>query len=404
GGSVSAAITLYKQLEREFPSDRAVPRVVARRAQIYMRLAWYDEAADDLETYATKWAAEKDAYDALEEAISLRAALGDDDAVAKDVARWVKLFGARKPQEAARAELMLAYRTRERGKPDEAMEAFRTWIKRHGGRADRPQLVAAYAAIGELAWDASCKVKGTAKGALCLAPSRTASAPRCGKPPLVAVARDAALAREAQKAFQTAIRAAESSHDEYALLAAAKARLYLVDAKVEVGMTQELKASAVDASGHMTPASQKELMAWFDAWQAQLGQAVRGYEELLRQNNVRVAVLASARIAWLQQHAADTVASAPLPAWKKPEREELRTAYCDALGQHAEVLNTRAKETADVCLKVGGDVGVIEETAPCVAVFDRHNPGAAGAGERLPAAAWPRVRDVEPAIRYRVTP
>ncbi|HUQ00834.1 MAG TPA: hypothetical protein VM261_00005, partial [Kofleriaceae bacterium] len=46
GGSVSAAITLYKQLEREFPSDRAVPRVVARRAQIYMRLAWYDEAAD----------------------------------------------------------------------------------------------------------------------------------------------------------------------------------------------------------------------------------------------------------------------------------------------------------------------------------------------------------------------
>jgi hypothetical protein len=125
----------------------------------------------------------------------LRAALGDDDAVARDVARWVKMFGAKQPRQAASAELMLAYRTRERGEPADAMEALRAWIKRHGGRGERHQLVAAYATLGELAWDASCKVKGAARGSLCLAPARTAAAPRCAKAPLVAVARDATLAR-----------------------------------------------------------------------------------------------------------------------------------------------------------------------------------------------------------------
>ena len=48
-----------------------------------------------------------------------------------------------------------------------------------------------------------------------------------------------------------------------------------------------------------------------------------------------------------------------------------------------------------------GKVGVADETASCVAVFDRHHPAAAGAGERLPAAASPRIVDVEPEVRYR---
>lgn len=402
GGAIGAAIRLYAMLEAELPSNPLAHRALARRGQLYWRIASFAEAAKAFETYASKYAGEKDASDALENAFRLRMAIGDEDAARADAEQWIRKFGAKRPREAAGAALALARMTREHATRDEATRAYRQWIKVHGGRAERHQTVAVYVALGELLWDASCEVKGTPEGGLCLAPAKRTAAPRCGNPPALAVARDAKLAAEATKVFDLAVRKARSTaSDDLAQIAAEPARLYLVDARIEQAIAREMTAPLVDRAGVMTAASKKEQSTWIAEWQKGLADASRALEPLLRSKNLRVAVAAQGRMAWLYRHAADTLASAPLPKWKKPLLEEMRGSYCDALADLAASIAERANDAADACLRLSEQTQVVDETTQCVEVFDRHGGTAIGGGERLPAAAWPRVRDVEPEIRYR---
>jgi tetratricopeptide (TPR) repeat protein len=392
--SVSAAIMLYMRLEAEFPSHKVVPYALMRLAYIQYALGHFDDAAEAMERYAAKYASDKDASDALENAFRLRAALGDDDAARKNALQWIKYFGAKKPRDAAMVAMVLAKRA---GKADD----YRAWLKKHGGRADRDLVVAAHLAIGELVWGAACKGMAPAKDGLCLGRAKVTLVERCGKPPPSIVARDATLAAEAKTSLQHAVRAAEASGDEYAELRAAHARLLLADMKLEAALASEMPAAMTDATGRLTPASQKAVAAWLQAWQRGLAEARRAYEDLLRQKNLRVSVLAAGRIAFLQQHAADTLASAPLPTVPKARLDTLRGAYCDELAKYAEPLDKLAREAADACLSVAAQGNVVEETVFCVQIRDRHDPAGAGAGERMPIAASPRIRDVEPEIRYR---
>jgi tetratricopeptide (TPR) repeat protein len=399
--SVSAAIMLYMRLEAEFPTHRLVPHAVMRLARIQHTLAHFDDAATAMESYAAKYAAERDAGEALENAFMLRMALGDDEAARKNAERWLKAYGAKRPSEAAEVALVLARRVRDHGTPDAAMVAHRDWLKKYGGRAERHHVVAAYAVLGELAWDASCKMKDVANDGLCLGRAKPSRLERCGKPPVVVIARDAALVAEAKKALQQATRAAETSGDTFLNLRADHARLSLADMRLEAALATEMPAPLTDATGRLTPASQKAVAAWLQGWQKGLADARRAYEDLVRSKNLRVSVLAAGRIAFLSQHAADTLASAPLPTIPKPKLDAIRGAYCDELARFAEPLDKLAQDAADACLSVAAQGNVVEETAFCVQIRDRHDPAGADGGERLPIAASPRIRDVEPEIRYR---
>jgi tetratricopeptide (TPR) repeat protein len=385
-GSAGMAVTLYTRILDEYPRGVLAARALARRARIYMAIAYFDRAADDLETYAKKYGGEKDASDALENAFRLRAALGDDVAARRDAEIWIKMFGGRRPSDAADVAFVLAWRTREYGKADDALDAYRGWIRMYGGKARREQLVSAYLAIGELQWTASCKGKPTPEG-FCIARTRTTTIPRCGtRLPLVTVARDPALVKEATAALQQAVRAAETSGDGLAAIRGDQARLVLADQRLEAAMAIEMPTSA----------STKDLMTWLKTWQMQLAEARRGYEDLLRSKNMRVSVAAAGRIAFLMQHAADTIGSAPLPKLKKPKLDEIRAAYCDTLTAYVAPLEAQAEQAAAACLDVAGRTGVVEETAACAAIFDRHHPETAAAGERLPAPRAPIITDIEP--------
>jgi TolA-binding protein len=78
GASVGVAITLHKQITKTWPRSKLVPRAQGRLGKLYERAGQLAQAADALEVYATRYAAEKDAPDALGEAVWLRKALGDD--------------------------------------------------------------------------------------------------------------------------------------------------------------------------------------------------------------------------------------------------------------------------------------------------------------------------------------
>lgn len=400
-GSVGVSVTLYTRLVDEFPRSVLAARALPRRGLIYFAIAYYDKAADDFETYAKKYAGDKDAADALENAFRLRAALGDEDAARRDAEMWIKYFGAKRPGDAADVAFVLAWRTREHGKADDALDEYRKWIRTYGGKARRDQLVAAYEAIGELEWRASCKGTPTPEG-FCIARTRTTAIPRCGtRLPLVTVERDPARVKEATAALKQAVRAAETSGDELAGIRGDQARLLLVDQRLEAALAIELPIPLVDAAGHTTPASTKELMTWLSTWQKQLADARRGYEDLLRSHNMRVAVASAGRIAFSMQHAADTLGSAPLPKLKKLKLDVIRAAYCDALTTYVAPLDAQAEQAAAACLDVAGRTGVVEETAGCAAIYDRHHPEAAAASERLPAPRPPIITDIEPPAPVR---
>jgi tetratricopeptide (TPR) repeat protein len=400
GASTSAATVMYSKLIDEHRSSKLVPRALARRGQIYMSIAYFDQAAADFELYAQRYAGEKDAADALENAFRLRVALGDDRGARKDAETWIKFFGAKRPADAADVAFVLAWRTRDAGKADEALDAYRTWLRTYSGKARREQIAAAYLAIGELRWQASCKGRPTAEG-LCVARTRTTATAtataRCGTHlPVVAVARDPALVKEATAALQKAVSVATTSGDELAMLRGDQARLLLADQRLEAALAIETPIPVVDAAGAPTAASTKELMTWLGTWQRVLTEARRGYEDLLRSKNARVSVAAAGRIALLVQHAADTLGSAPLPKMKKTRLDVIRGLYCDALEAYVAPLDAQAEQAAAACLDVAGRTGVVEETAGCAAIWDRHHPEAAAAGERLPAPRPPRVTDLEP--------
>src|ERR1041385_720020 len=67
--SVAAAIQMYALLEKQFPNSKLVPLALAHEGKLYGDVAMYDRAAEKLEQYAKKYPAEKDAVDALSDAI-----------------------------------------------------------------------------------------------------------------------------------------------------------------------------------------------------------------------------------------------------------------------------------------------------------------------------------------------
>ncbi len=409
GGSVGAAITLLDRLAAEHPTHRITAHATLQAAHLFATIGWFDQAATRFEAYAARYAAELEARDALENAFRLRLALGDDDRARADGERYLKLFGAKDPSRAADAAFVMALRVRERGKPDDAVRALRQWIKTYGGR-DRERLVSAYLVVGELLWDASCPVKPV--DGLCLARDRAAaSVPRCKGPvPLVGVARDAARVKEAQAALEQAVRLSEvaGSSDTRAMVAGEQARLLLADARIERAIQDTLPAAELEPDGRMTPASARDQAAWLAQWQKGLAEANRSLEDLVRSKNLRVAVTAVGRTAWLAQYATDTLRSAPLPVGKRKGKgtkaafaEEVGAVYCAALGDLSGPLEVRARDAATMCVEKAGELGVVDGAEQCVAIFDQIDPATIGADERLPLPAPPRVTDLEPPARYR---
>ncbi len=404
GGSVGAAVTLLSELEHRFPTHPLVAPGLFQSARLYRTIGFYADAAERLERFAAKYPTEAEADEALADAVVLREALGDDKAAERDAARWITLFGRQRQGEAAAIALHRALVVRERGSGTDAMAALRGWLRAYGGKADRAQQARVLLAIGELTWDASCPVARV--DGLCLRRAPAGRGPRCGGPvPLVAVARDAAGAAEATKALVQAIRLTEAGGDAPARAIAERARLVLADAAIEAVAASSMPPPVLDADGRLTMASARAQTDWLGGWQRALTTASRALDEVAGSKHLRSAATAQGRAAWLSQHAADTLASAPLPAAaaRTPALPDAwRTTYCDAIDVHAEPLRTAARERADHCLALAGRGAVVEEAAECVRVHDRHT--GAVASERLPKPASPTVRDLEPPARYRGPP
>ena len=75
--SVGSAITTYELILRTYPRSKLAGKALMPSGNAFLAIARVDDAAARFEDYAKRFAGEKDARDALENAITLRTALGD---------------------------------------------------------------------------------------------------------------------------------------------------------------------------------------------------------------------------------------------------------------------------------------------------------------------------------------
>ena len=351
GAAISAAIQTFALLRKSFPKSRYAPHALARTGQLYARVMMLDKAADALEEYASKYAGEKDAYYALSDAVYYRRALGDDERVIQQTKFFVKMFGAKKLNEAAAAMFALTSVYEKRGDPETTIKHLQEYVRVYGDKGGRSNFVIAFAKIGELQWQRSCPVRQI--DGECVRIKRGTPVCEGARVAVERVKRDPRLVKEALASFATAIRKYEVERiDDPA------ARYYYARALV-VRTDAEAEAAPMPAA----PRGAK-LAAWTSEQVVARGKLNTKYEAVIAAKDFAGTIAAAARIARLS----DEVASAIVSTAAQP-------ADCKALADTAAPFRENAIRGYAVCLAKASELGFFEDNArSCEAALARLAP------------------------------
>jgi tetratricopeptide (TPR) repeat protein len=389
GKSIGAAIQMFELLSANYPKAKVTARAIARLGQNYARIAWYRESSEKLEEYAKKYAGEKDAYDAMNDAVFYRKGIGDDEKAIQDTNYFIKTFGGKKQDDAAAAYFSITSIYEKQGNDDEVVQHLRNYIKKYGKQgADR--VVVAYAKIGEILWRQSCKVKSQNGSCVKIVRERALRSTggkkkrkkrgndqptQCGpeaKIKLTVVQRDEKLVKEAMKAFQSAIKAFEAKggktggDDKAAKYYYARAKFHQAEVDFEQFLSYKFPAN-LDFNKE-NPGKAKKSMKRFEEWitnKSKSGEQARvKYEKLIFDiKDPANAIAAAARIGQIQQNFSDALFTAEIPNDVRTGQfaDEAVEVYCDTLMEKAEPLEAKSLEAFGACLKVSTDLGWFSE-------------------------------------------
>jgi outer membrane protein assembly factor BamD (BamD/ComL family) len=376
GGAIAAAIQALGLIEKNYPNSKLGPRALARLGKMYGDIAMYDKAAERLEQYAKKYAGEKDAYDAMSDAIYYRKALGDRAKAIEDTKYFVRTFGAKKPRDAADA--MWSLTALYEPTAQLAISHLREYIRTYGSRGGAERLVVAHAKIGLLLWKQSCKVAGL--DGLCV--KHTAKAARtCGKGTtgaLSSVQRDARTTKEALVSLTAAIREYERQHappDATARYYYAQAKLAAADLDLERYLTISFPGGLdFDPSSPETrTASMKRFSSWLTEKQTSGASARRRYDDVLTIKDAASSITAVERQGVIAHTFANTLISGELP--RDITGADATNAYCDAMTAAAEPLEAASVAAFGVCLAKSTELGWFSESsAHCERELTRLEP------------------------------
>jgi tetratricopeptide (TPR) repeat protein len=398
GKSIGAAISAFNALEKYFPNSKVTARAVARLGKAYGDIAFYTRASEKLEQYAGAdkakkgYAGEKDAYEAMSNAVFFRKGIGDDAKAIEDTKYFIGTFGPKKPQEAANAMFSMTGIFEKQGDGDVVIKHLREYIHRFGDKGGADRLVIAYAKIGQVLWKQSCplrdsdkeratdgtcsrivreraisskKQKKTKKGA---ADQPTQCGPE-SKSKVTVIKRDERKVKEALAAFLAAAkeyekRQGKTGGDE------AGARYYYGIAKVaEADKDFEAYLDLRFPFGlNFDPAPEHKAIAAkslkrFNDWVAQKqkigGSATARYEAVLAIKDPANSITAAARIGQISQNFSDALFTAEIPKDVRTGEfaDEKVEAFCDRMTEVAEPLEARSLEAYGVCLSKSTDLG-----------------------------------------------
>jgi hypothetical protein len=365
GKSLGLALSLYEQLRRLFPNTALAERALARLGDIYADVAFYRQAAEKLEAYAQKYAGEGDAYTALSNAVAYRKGIGDDAQAIADTERFVQLFGASHPGDAANAAWSLVAIYDKLGDADRLGRALRDYLAHHADHGGADRVVAAWQQLGDVEWKASCPVglvDGTCAKRVPARPhARHASCSEVDAPTIAVVPRDPTRVARAMAAYAHAVEAFDQRHgktggdERGALYYYASAKLGLAEKDFEVYLASAIPVGLDFAP--RDPALAKRSRARFEAWYASkgaLGGSVRArYEAVIELHDGATAIAAAARLGQLPQSFAEQLLRADVPHELRdsPYADDVVPVYCDALAERAEPLIQSAEHSYEVCLQ-----------------------------------------------------
>ncbi|MDB4962045.1 MAG: Tetratricopeptide repeat protein [Myxococcales bacterium] len=389
GRSIGAAITAFNLLQKYYGQSKLTAKALARIGKAYGDIAFYDRASEKLEEYAKKYAGEKDAYDAMSDAVFYRKGIGDDAKAIENTKYFIKTFGAKKPQEAANAAFSLTSVYEKQGDGDVVIKYLRDYIRTYGAKGGDDRLVIAHAKIGQILWQQSCPVKQVDGSCVKIVRERAINMKKkkgrksgndqptqCGpdsKIKLTVVKRDERKMKEALQAFGAAAKAFEKSGgktggDE------GGARYYYGMAKVAdadkdfeaylaLSFPANLNFDPDPKKKAITEKSLKRFNEWVTAKKTGREKVTAKYMGVLAVKDNANSITATARIGQIAQNFSDALFTAEIPKDVRTGEfaDEKVEAYCDKLTEVAEPLEADSLTAFGICLSKSTELGWFSE-------------------------------------------
>ncbi len=396
GKSIGLAILMFSNLQKYYPNSKITQRAVARLGKAFGDIAFYDRASDKLEEYAKKYAGEKDAHDAMNDAVLYRKGLGDDAKAIEDTKYFIKTFGAKNSQDAANASYSLASIAEKNGDKDGVVKQLRDYIHDFNERGGSDKLVIAYVRIGQILWEQSCPVKQidgscvkvTRERAIAHEAKHTGNkktkaayvAPlQCGpdsKIKLTVVKRDDRKRNEALAAFSAAEKEFEKKGGKTGGDEGGARYFYglakLAEADVDFEKYLDIKFPTNLNFGDGAPEhkailakAQKRFADWLDLKTKASVAAATKFSKVLEIKDPADSIAAAARLGQINQDFSDQLFTAEIPAQTRATQmiegydlaQDKVDAYCDALTTAAEPLANKSLEAFSACLSKSTELG-----------------------------------------------
>jgi hypothetical protein len=408
-----------------------MPRATGRIGKAFGDVAFYEKAAEKLEEYAKKYAGEKDAYEAMSDAVFYRKGIGDDAKAIQNTKFFIDTFGKKKPQEAANAMFSLTSIYEKQGDKDAIIRHLQQYIAQWGEKGGSDRKVIAYVKIGLNLWEQSCKVKQIDGSCVTIVRERAISTQKqkrqkkgvneqptqCGpesKIKLTVVKRDDRKMREAFAAFASAAKefekvAGKTGGDE------AGARYFYAQGKfaeadkdfeayLDLKFPQGLNFDPAPERKAIAEKSLKRFNEWIEN-RKKVGASARGkYDNILQIKDAATSIATLARIAQISQNLSDALFTAEIPKDVRTGEfaDEKVEAFCDRMTEVAEPLDQTALTAYGVCLSKSTELGWFSDWSKlCERELGQINPNEYPTASELrgkPEQVAPVIA-VEPAIK-----
>lgn len=387
GRSIGAAILIFNQLSQIFPDSKHTQKAIARLGNNYARVAWYQKAAEKLETYAKRFGGEDDAYEALSDAVFYRKGIGDDSEAIQDTEFFIKQYGKKKVDAAANAMFSMTSIYEKRNDDEQIISHLRRYLKEYGRKGGVDRQVIAHAKMGMILWRQSCPVRGVNGACIKVQRERSIVSRRgkkqkrrsslptqCGpesKINLTVVSRDPRKVRAAQQEFTQAIklfsngRAIKGVPGEGTEQAArtvamikhfAAAKFHLAEEEYEAFLDIKFP-KGMDFDPRNASKAKKSLKLfqdWLKDKNKQGAKTLKLYDEVreITGGGAHYAIAAASRMGQVSQNFSDALFTAQIPNDVRSGSfaEDKVDAYCDALTTEAEPLENKSVEAFSFCL------------------------------------------------------
>jgi len=395
GRSMGLAIAMREQLIKRFPKDNLSRKALVLLGNNYGAIAYYPDAATKFEEYSKSYGGEKDAANALANAVFYRKGIGQDDKAIKDIEFFVKQYGKNKKhvQEAAAALYGMTGIYEKAGNEDKVVKHLRRYLKELGSKGGVDWQIAAHVRIGEILWQNSCPVKGVDGACISVKRSRASRVQKkkkgkrkrgvelptqCGpesKIKLTVMDRKRGLVKEAQGHFREALKlykggkavakvpgkddAEKAGRVAVMTYYVAAANFYLAEEEYEeflrIKFPEKLNFDPDPKKAKVKKDSEKRLLKWKETKEKALVKASKSYTSILdfKRGGEAWAIAGAARVGQLFQNYSDQLFTAEIPKNVRtgPFAEDGVDAYCDALMELANPLEEKSVGAFAFCLE-----------------------------------------------------